>query len=696
MPFLVALGGIAVTLAAAGFFRWDADHEAQEKFNLRSMRYVLAVQFCLQEALSASRSISAVAQKDEGKDLSLLRSLAATGENELAPLHSIRWIAFLAAPVGEASGSASPAQPLSAEVVAAGRMSPVAEGGRLALTPGLASAVHVSSAFGKPAVYLPEGEKGIGLPLYLHPVLRQALPSIPMVLVVALDEGMLIKAGLQEFLAREGATPIGHYSIRVLAKAVDDPGARERLLVESSNLERPLQPGSQNLFATGTNLLEHESSIDLDGTRYRILTAVPRAEIEVLQDGVSWWLLIIGLLGTLVLSLAIVKIARARNVAEDTSRQLGSLVRSSEARFRNLVESTRDWMWETSASGEITFSSGRVHALLGVTPREVVGKRCAEFGFAIDLKRAAASGARVEIVVTRRDGLEVRLQCACSRFNDEHGQLAGYRGVCSDITEARMSADRQRVLELELNRMDKIGTLDHVMSMVAHELNQPLAAVASYCGACVRMLRGKTTDLDEVISSMNAAASQAQVAAATVRGIRQFIVHKEPSIGSHRVEGMIRSAISLAAFRLDRAGIRVESAPSPNLPAVLADEILIVQVLLNLLHNAIDAVGELPDPRIVVRAERVEEGRVRVSVEDNGPGMTDEQLARCLEPYVTTKSTGLGLGLSISQAIVESHGGILKLTRNPVSGCTAEFTLEADPALQAPPDSSRMLSRSRN
>jgi len=609
-------------------------------------------------------------------------------------LHSIRWIAFLEAP-DVASAGASPGPPVSAEVVAAGRMSPVAGGGRLSMTPGLASAMHQVLAFGKPAVYLPEGEKGIGNPLYLHPVLRHAVTSSPLVLVVAIDEDMLVKAGLQEFLARETGLPIGQYSVRVLAKAVDDPGARERLLAEASNLGRAIQPGA-HLFAAGTNLLEHETSIDLVGTRYRIVTAVSRAEIDVLEDGVVWWTLLIGLLVTLVFSLTMARIARARNAAEDTSRQLGSLVRSSEARFRNLVESTRDWMWETNAAGEITFSSGRVHALLGITPREIVGRHCADFGFAIDLQRAAASGARVEVVVTRRDGREVRLQCACSRFNDEHGQLAGYRGVCSDITEARMSADRQRVLELELNRMDKIGTLDHVMSMVAHELNQPLAAVASYCGACVRLLRGKTTDLEEVISSMNAAASQAQVAAATVRGIRQFIVHKEPSIGSHRIDGMIRSAISLAAFRLDRAGIRVESAPAANLPAVLADEILIVQVLLNLLHNAIDAVGDLADPRIVVRAEPVEDGRVRVSVEDNGPGMTDEQLARCLDPYVTTKSTGLGLGLSISQAIVESHGGILKISRNPVRGCTVEFTLEADAASQEIPDASRMLSRGRS
>ncbi len=692
-PLLVAIGGILVTVFSAGFFHWEADREAQEEFELRSRRYALTVQMCLQEAIGASRSIRSIAEQGDGRDLSRLRSLARSGEDESSPLHSIRWIAFLA-PMGADVQATPTTKAASITVIAAGRGAPVPEDASLPLTQEFLQAVTSALRTGKPILYLPEDDKDIRAPLYLNPIKASGkVAQAPMVLALALDEQMLIDAGLKEFLASDSLAPIGTYAVRVLARPSGDDGGRERLMVETAKLGQEAPTSLQRFLTQGMAWLEHQSSVELDGIRYRIVTAASRAEINVPADSTRWWVLAIGLAATLLLSLTTARIAMARDSAEDTSRQLGSLVRSSEARFRNLVESTRDWMWETDAAGVITFSSGRVHALLGVTPREIIGKRCADFGFDMDLESAAAAGMRVELGVKADGEREVWLQCACSRFNDELGQLAGYRGVCSDVTEARGSADRQRVLELEFNRIDKLGTLDHVMSMVAHELNQPLAAVASYCGGSVRMLRRNPANMEDVISSMNAAASQAQVAAATVRGIRQFIVQQEPSIGSHQIGALIENAISLAGFRLDRARIRVESLRDRNLPAVLADQILIVQVLLNLLHNAIDAVSEISEPRIVVRAELQGDGRVRVSVEDNGPGMTDEQLARSVEPYVTTKTTGLGLGLSISQAIVESHGGVLKLGRNALGGCTAEFTVEADTTPKIQPEVSRIISR---
>jgi PAS domain S-box-containing protein len=692
---LVAISGLAITMLAVAYFDVEADREAQEAFDARSGRLALSVQLCLQEVVSASRSIRAIVENREGLDIPLLVELARLGGEQSEAVRAIRWMAFLAP--GAALGDAPAAEGISAfSVIAAGRGAPGAQGAAIPPVPEFSAALNRTVLTGKPTVYVPGSDKGIGSPVYLNAIKLRGAASQEgrvVVLALAINVDTLIGMDLARFLAREGLPPIGNYAIRVHVRP-GDVAVPERLLAETAQLRRADVSSLQRFFVQDVELLEHESSAELDGIQYRVVTMVSRSEINAPEDKAVWWVLIFGLAATLIFSLTTARIALAREVAEDTSRQLGSLVRSSEARFRNLVESTRDWMWETNADGVITFSSGRVHALLGVTPREIVGKRGVDFGFGLNLERAAAAGVRVDVAVTRSGGQEIWLQCACSRFNDEHGQLAGYRGVCSDITQARSSADRQRVLELELNRMDKVGTLDHVMSMVAHELNQPLAAVASYCGASVRMLRGNPADLDQVISSMNAAASQAQVAAAIVRGIRQFIVHKEPSIGSHGMEQMIRNAISLAAFRLERAGIQVELALGPNLPPVLADEILIVQVLLNLLHNAIDAVSQVADPRIEVRAQAlIEEGRVRVTVEDNGPGMSDEELARCLEPYVTTKITGLGLGLSISQAIVESHGGVLKISRNVNRGCNAEFTVEADPAQQDEVDASRVFSR---
>ncbi|MFM9968994.1 MAG: sensor histidine kinase [Burkholderiales bacterium] len=692
LPLIVAVGGCAMTVALAGYFRLEADRLANDQFELRSKRYALTVQMCLQEAVSAARGIRSIAENGLGGGIESLRALSLLGEGNDSPIHGIRWIAFLAlSPARADVPVADDATPIVG--LAASRGAPIAEGGQILQAPHFLRALQQAMRSGNATLYVPENESGIDTPVYLGAIKTGTLRAPTQVLAVGLEVKSLVGADMAEFLARDNQPPIGTYAIKIFAKSAGDGAAIERILVQTAK-HGPIETPSPWSFAAGDSTwFERESQIEIDGLRYRIHTAISRAEIDTPEDKNSWWALAIGLLTTLILCLTTARIALARDVAVDTSRQLGTLVRRSESRFRNLVESTRDWMWETDAQGVFTFSSGRVHALLGVSPREIIGKRCIDLGLQMDLEHAAASDARMEIAVAHRDGQIAWLQCACSRFNDDQGALAGYRGVCTDITETRARTDRQRSLEIEFNRTDKLGTLDHVMSMVAHELNQPLAAVASYCGASVRMLRDDPQALDEAIASMNAAAKQAQVAAATVRGIRQFIVQQEPSIASHGADTLIRNAITLAAFRVDQAGIKIEWTHDPRLPPVLADQILIVQVLLNLLHNAIDAVSECRDPRIWIRAEQADAAWVRILVEDNGPGMDEEQLARCFEPYVTTKKSGLGLGLSISQSIVESHQGQLSMRRNAQGGCAAILTLKADGNADGASGKSKLLAR---
>ncbi len=675
-PVLALFGGLFVTSVAFTFFQWDADREVRENFEQRSERFALKVQMRLQEAMVVSRDIRAMVESGVNGDARGLQAFARLGGGVTAVMPDIRWIAFLAP--AESGRSAGPSL-ASLKVLTAGPGAPSFNGGPIESMPEFAKAAGRAWQTGKPALYAPEDEQGVGVPVYLSVINRKSLPGrSPMLLAVALNADALVGEGLAEFLSRENRKPIEAYEVRISVAPAEDAGAQGRLLFATPAARQGQKSGPLAFGSNSRSWLEHERVVDLDGTRFKYTTSVARPEIDAIEDQIIWWALAIGLSSTLLLVLFTMRTVRARELAEDASRRLDSQVRSGEARFRNLVDSTRDWMWETDASGAISFTSGRVHALLGYTPREIHGKRGVEFGFDLNLERASASAGRLDLAAKHRNGQEVWLQCACSRFIDENGRLAGYRGVCSDITEARKNANRQRGLELELNRMDKVGTLEHVMSMLAHELNQPLAAISSYCGASVRMLRENSAPVDDVISTLKEAGTQAQAAAAVVRGIRQLIVQKEPDLASIGLENLIGNARTLAGFRLNQGRIQVESRLAPNLPAVRADEILIVQVLLNLLHNAIDALAEAADPRIRISATQEDPDWVRISIEDNGAGMSDEQLAHCFEPYVTSKDAGLGLGLSISQAIVESHGGTLKLVRKKTGGCIAEFFLPPD------------------
>ena len=669
-PLLVLAGGLLLTGLAFAYFKTESDREAQDRLELRSGRYATMVQMCLQDAISMARSIRAVVEKGAPGDGSWLGALSSLGGMGPSAVPGIRWIAFVA-PSGPA------ATPTSISVVAAGAGAPALSAQAIATTPEFAGTILRVLRTGKSALYAPGGEAGVGTAVHLSLIKadqQRGLHKGPLVLALALNSDSLIGDDVAEFLARANKPPIDNYSIKVLISPADEPRAQERLLFEASMSPRTEAPKAP----VARGWLEHQIEANLDGTRFRFVTAVARSQLDAPEENMAWWALVSGVALSAWLAFLTGRISNVRRVAEENSRRLGNQVRSSEARFRNLVESTRDWMWETDAAGVFTYSSSNVFQLLGYTSWEIEGRRGADIGFGLDLARAAAGNDRVEFAATHRDGSRIWLLISCTRFSDDHGKPGGYRGVCSDITEARMGADRQRVLEQELNRMDKVGTLDHVMSMVAHELNQPLAAISSYCGASVRMLHDNPASLDEVIASLKAAGGQAQAAAAVVRGIRQLIVRKEPAISSLRVADLIRNARSLAELRLNQARVQLDSRLDPNLPPVLADEILMVQVLLNLLHNAVDAVAEVASPRIRVGVSLGDPGWVRFTIEDNGPGMSNEQLARALEPYVTTKASGLGLGLSISLAIVESHGGNLRLRRNPEGGCIAEFTLRVD------------------
>jgi C4-dicarboxylate-specific signal transduction histidine kinase len=307
----------------------------------------------------------------------------------------------------------------------------------------------------------------------------------------------------------------------------------------------------------------------------------------------------------------------------------------------------------------------------------VLGRRFRDIGVEADVEHAAPNAARMEVPARHKLGHNVWLQFSCSRFRDENGLPSGFRGVCIDVTERRRDAESRRNLEVELNRVDKLGALEHVMSMLAHELNQPLTAVSSYCGASIRLLRSNPRELDEVIAALTAAVSQAKAASDAVRGIRHFVARREPDIGAQVVEKMIADALSLVEFRRTSGRVEIQTALVAGLPGVRADSILIVQVLLNLLHNAFDSLAETNEPRIIISAWTEDSKWVHVSVSDNGPGLTEDVAARGLEPYFTTKATGLGLGLSIAQTIIESHGGELSLKNNPGGGCVAQFTLQA-------------------
>ncbi|HSV30076.1 MAG TPA: PhnD/SsuA/transferrin family substrate-binding protein, partial [Candidatus Omnitrophota bacterium] len=244
-----------------------------------------------------------------------------------------------------------------------------------------------------------------------------------------------------------------------------------------------------------------------------------------------------------------------------------------------------------------------------------------------------------------------------------------------ELKSAHREARRQRE---ELEHGARLALLGEMASSIAHEINQPLAAIANYASGCQRRLEAGT-DADGVTEGLRMIAGQAERAAGIVKRIRAFVRKQGPEATALDLNDVVLDAVDLFRGVAARRGVTVETALAPTLPRVAADRLQVEQVLLNLLQNAADAMAGGDRRRVEVATAAAESGMVEVAVTDSGPGLAPEMRDRLFEPFFTTKPDGVGLGLSLSRSIVEAHGGRLRAEDGPDCGARFRFTLPAFP-----------------
>ena len=234
----------------------------------------------------------------------------------------------------------------------------------------------------------------------------------------------------------------------------------------------------------------------------------------------------------------------------------------------------------------------------------------------------------------------------------------------------------------ELFHAARLNDMGEVVASLAHEIGQPIAAIQNFAAAYRRTVDATgeppRTDLIELIEA------QGRRAAEILKRLRGFIAKRPPERRAEKIQDLIDDAIQLALLR-SRAHLehRTPAAEDADL-SVFVDPVLIVQVLVNLLRNADDALIETLAPQIRVEAARAERGMVRISVSDNGAGVDPEAVDDLFKPFCSSKAAGLGVGLSISRTIVETYGGVFTYRPNAPCGSVFEFTLPIDEAVSAP------------
>jgi len=263
-------------------------------------------------------------------------------------------------------------------------------------------------------------------------------------------------------------------------------------------------------------------------------------------------------------------------------------------------------------------------------------------------------------------------------FDDNGVPLKG-SGIVQDITRRKQAQEQQYILRQQLAQVSRVATAGELTAALAHEINQPLAAILANAQAALHILDGKAPDLAELHEILDDIINDNKRAREVISRVRSLL-RKEPSKPEEvDINSVIHDAIRLMKQGSDFTGVSVRTELADGLEPVMADRIQVGQVVINLFANAFEAVSELSEPprNIVVTTRMDVEGEVIVSVEDTGKGIDEGSLRRIFEPFYTTKETGLGLGLSISRSIIEAHGGRLSAFRNPDRGSTFSFSLPA-------------------
>jgi PAS domain S-box-containing protein len=256
-----------------------------------------------------------------------------------------------------------------------------------------------------------------------------------------------------------------------------------------------------------------------------------------------------------------------------------------------------------------------------------------------------------------------------------------YIGAVQDVTERRLSEAALNRARSELAHVSRVSTLSSLTTSIAHEVNQPLASIVTNGHACLRWLNRETPELDEARASIERILRDGNRAAAVIQRLRALFRKRQFTPESVDLNEAAREVIALSLGDLQRDGVVLLSELAADLPLVVGDRVQLQQVILNLLRNASDAMAGVVDrPRqLLLRTERENGDHVRLTVRDAGTGIDGEDTEKLFEPFQTTKSTGMGIGLSVSRSIIESHRGRIWAAPNEGPGATFAFSIPVGP-----------------
>src|ERR1022692_1059756 len=358
-----------------------------------------------------------------------------------------------------------------------------------------------------------------------------------------------------------------------------------------------------------------------------------------------------------------------------------------EAHLQSILDTVPEAMIVIDERGFIQSFSSAAERLFGCQAAEAIGQNVSTLmpapyhenhdGY---LQRYLNTGERRIIgigrvvVGQRNDGSTFPMELAVGEMKS--GDRRYFTGFIRDLTERQQTEARLQELQSELVHISRLTAMGEMASTLAHELNQPLSAIANYLKGSRRLLEGASDEKSAAMrDALDKAADQAMRAGHIIRRLRDFVARGESERRVESITKLVEEASALALVGVKDLGIRVQFQFDPAADLVLADRVQIQQVLLNLIRNAMDAMETAQTRNLIVAIAPADGGLVRISVTDSGSGISPEIAEQLFQPFITTKRHGMGVGLSISRAIVEAHNGRIWVEPNPTGGTIFHFTL---------------------
>ncbi|MGJ0427631.1 PAS domain-containing sensor histidine kinase [Methylobacter sp.] len=361
-----------------------------------------------------------------------------------------------------------------------------------------------------------------------------------------------------------------------------------------------------------------------------------------------------------------------------------------EAKLNSIFNASVEGIITCDMSCKIISANAAVETIFGYTEAELIGcsinklmplsqDKCSHRerkSYRQEADMPKVLGRIREVEGMRKDGSAVPLDISIAEFTLDGQDY--FTSIVRDVTQRKMQELQQKEHLEALSHVMRLGLMGELASGIAHEVNQPLTAIVNYAQACLRFIQADQPDLAKLRSILEKTHDQALKAGQIIHHMRDFVRSKKIHRSTADINALIENAVSLSITDLKQYNIQLSFNLADNLPSIYVDSVQIEQVILNLVRNSIDALKDVAhnkQRKLFIQTLLNDENFIEVKVKDNGHGLGESSQKKILTPFYTTKSSGMGMGLSISQSIVKSHDGSLHFASKAGKGSTFYFTI---------------------